>query len=124
MPSLKINKKDCKASIGKSGGRLYPLTDFLSVKPKHHSVMHFNLPTKGCVELHCHPNEEEIYYILSGDAGVKIDKQYYTLGEGDLLYIPPNKAHELKNIGTQVLKMLAIFSTPDALQKSVALKNL
>jgi len=115
---LKINKNDCRATVGKSGGSLYALTDFLKIKPEQLGVMHFELPMNAKVELHNHANEEEMYYVLSGQGEVNVDNNIYNIMVGDLLYIPKNRQHSLQNIGNTTLTLLAIFSSPDALNKA------
>jgi quercetin dioxygenase-like cupin family protein len=119
MSQLKINVKNCPLSIGESGGNLYAFSHYLKQIPKNHGVVYFELPVNKQVKSHSHPKEEESYYILSGNAEAIIDNELFLLMPGDYLYIPPGSKHELKNSGSVTLTMLAIFSSPEAVESLI-----
>ncbi|MFB5637924.1 MAG: cupin domain-containing protein [Nitrosarchaeum sp.] len=50
----------------------------------------------------------EIYYILEGDAVLKIDKQQYNLKKDDSIYVPPMSEQYIENKGTENLRFLCI----------------
>jgi len=50
----------------------------------------------------------EIYYVLEGEAILKIDRQSYQLGKNDSIYVPPMSEQFIENIGTTNLRFLCI----------------
>lgn len=50
----------------------------------------------------------EIYYILEGQAILKIDMQSYQLGKDDSIYVPPMSEQCIENIGSGDLRFLCI----------------
>jgi len=82
--------------------------------------MHFELPINAKVDLHSHIEEEEMYYVLSGRGEVIINDELYIIEPNDLLYIPKNSQHSLQNNGTEVLILLAIFTSPDVLSNTTS----
>jgi len=50
----------------------------------------------------------EIYYILEGEAILKIDMQSYQLGKDDSIYVPLMSEQCIKNIGSVDLRFLCI----------------
>jgi len=116
---MNISKACCPYMIGKSGGKLYRLTDHFEMRPDRYSVMKFELPPQGRVAEHCHPADEETYYVVRGMAEVNLDHKLYILNPGDLLYVPPSKKHSLKNTGDEELTLLVIFSSAEALERSI-----
>jgi mannose-6-phosphate isomerase-like protein (cupin superfamily) len=50
----------------------------------------------------------EIYYILEGEAILKIDQQFYQLGKDDSMYVPPMSEQLIENTGSINLRFLCI----------------
>jgi len=50
----------------------------------------------------------EVYYILEGKGLMHIDKESFEVGSQDTVYIQPNSAQYIKNIGSSVLKFLCL----------------
>lgn len=50
----------------------------------------------------------EVYYILKGKGIVTIDKESKEVGEGKVVYIPPNAVQSMKNTGKEDLVFLCI----------------
>jgi quercetin dioxygenase-like cupin family protein len=46
-------------------------------------------------DYHAHANAEQYYYILSGNAEVRIEDSYYPVQEGSVAYFPPGVHHQL-----------------------------
>jgi quercetin dioxygenase-like cupin family protein len=58
-------------------------------------VNEFEVPGGGFVEPHSHPTHE-YYYVMSGRGLMRIEDEEQEIGQGDLVYIPPNKVHTLR----------------------------
>ncbi len=57
-------------------------------------VNEFEVPGGGRVEPHSHPTHE-FYYVISGRGIMEIEGEAREIGQGDLVYIPPDKIHTL-----------------------------
>lgn len=63
----------------------------------------------GSVPVHSH-SQEEVYFVISGCASMRIDGREETLNAGDAAYIPSNSEHELFNQGNDRVKFMFIYS--------------
>ena len=70
------------------------------------SLAEARLPVGAQTAPHYHPQTEEIYYILSGTAVMKIGSDVRRVGPGDAIAIPPGQTHTIRNIGTETLVFL------------------
>jgi mannose-6-phosphate isomerase-like protein (cupin superfamily) len=55
---------------------------------------------------HHHRQTEEIYYVLEGRGLMCLGDETREVGPGDAIAIPPGAVHEIRNIGSRVLKFL------------------
>lgn len=44
-----------------------------------------------------HPVTEEVYYVIRGHGQAELSGESYPIGEGDVIYVPPNTDHRLIN---------------------------
>ena len=58
-------------------------------------VNEFEVPGGGLVDPHSHPTHE-FYYVMNGRGIMTIDGEDRAIGQGDLVYIPPDKVHSLR----------------------------
>jgi quercetin dioxygenase-like cupin family protein len=75
---------------------------------------------------HIHKREDEIFYILSGEAEFFLDGKTALYSAGDTVFVPRGKEHAFQVIGNRPLRMLTIF-TPggfEAFFSEMAEKNL
>lgn len=59
---------------------------------------------------HCHPEMEEIIYILEGEAEQWVEREKRLLRAGDAAHIPTGLVHGTYNTGDAPLRFLAILS--------------
>ena len=50
---------------------------------------------------------EEIYYIINGTGRIKIGNEETQFRDGDIIYIPPNTVHSIKNDSGGMIDFLA-----------------
>jgi len=62
---------------------------------------------------HHHERAEQVYYILSGKARVRLGEEVFEVEGGTVLYIPPMTEHQIWNIGDAPLVNLLIDVTLD-----------
>lgn len=67
----------------------------------------------GCSTIaHRHAKTEEIYFILSGQADMRIGVEVSNVSVGDAIAIPPGKVHQITNTGDAQLTFLCMCSPP------------
>ena len=65
----------------------------------------------GCsIGTHTHDNEEEIYYILSGEGIVIDDGVPKEVGAGDAVLTRDGASHSIENSGNEVLDFMAVIN--------------
>lgn len=57
---------------------------------------------------HIHVNVEEIYYILDGRGEINIEGETKEVEAGDVIYIPPGKAHTLIHEGDRPIRFITV----------------
>ena len=72
-------------------------------------------PGKGHTR-HNHPGCEEILFVLSGHGRqvveVEGESREQVIGPGVLVHIPPDCYHSTVNLGTETMRILAIYAPP------------
>ena len=61
------------------------------------------------IGLHPHTEDEEYYYIISGQGTMTLDEQRFEVSAGDITAVFPGGRHALENTGTADLRLL-VFS--------------
>ena len=65
-------------------------------------------PRGGQVPWH-NQEQEEVYFIVRGTGQMCVGTQKQTVGEGQLVYIPPGAYHQLTNVGDAELHMIYCY---------------
>ncbi len=68
---------------------------------------------------HSHSREDEVFYVVSGVAEVRIDNEIYRCQAGDRVFGPRNIFHTYRNVGDSELKMIITY-TPGGFEQSFA----
>ncbi|MBP2075854.1 cupin domain-containing protein [Oceanobacillus polygoni] len=64
----------------------------------------------GLADPHLHKNIEQIMYILSGEMYAIIEGQEAKLSAGDIVWIPKEATHDIRNTGNENLRFVLIYS--------------
>lgn len=64
----------------------------------------------GYHPLHAHPDLEQAYYVISGQATVKIGDESAVIGPGGSAFFPPGVEHDFRNAGEETLVIAVISS--------------
>jgi quercetin dioxygenase-like cupin family protein len=72
------------------------------------AVRHIEIETNGYSPYHSHPWEHEIF-VLEGNGTVLGEKEAESISLGDLISIPAEETHQIKNTGKSVLKILCMI---------------
>lgn len=76
----------------------------------------------GAVPLHSH-EQEEVYFIATGEGAVEIDGIQEPMKAGSYVYMKPGSTHTLRNGGTENMVMLFCYASKgivDHWQKELA----
>jgi mannose-6-phosphate isomerase-like protein (cupin superfamily) len=76
------------------------------------SLAEARLPPGASTTPHHHERTEEIYYILEGQALMRIGNETGIVGPGDAIAIPPGHVHQITNSGEVTLKFLCCCAPP------------
>ena len=68
---------------------------------------------------HWHSREDEVFYVLSGIADVRIDNDVYRCQAGDRVFGPRGIFHTYRNVGDADLRMIIAY-TPGGFEQSFA----
>lgn len=66
-------------------------------------------PGKGH-DFHCHPNQEEVIYVLEGELEQWVEHERRLLHPGDAVVIPAATVHASFNVSDEPARILAILS--------------
>lgn len=73
-------------------------------------LVRVRMPPGQAHRFHCHPEMEEIIYVVSGKAEQWVDQQSQVLEPGEVAHIPADVVHGTWNAGDETLVFLAILS--------------
>lgn len=59
---------------------------------------------------HLHNEVENVYYVLEGDAVIRIDGVDHPVTPGSVVFIPPGIPHSATNVGTTDVRLLEIYA--------------
>lgn len=72
---------------------------------------HLQIQPGGGTKYHIHHNEYEIYYICKGTAEYNDNGNTVILHAGDSTYTSDGEGHSIRNVGTDVLEVVALICT-------------
>ncbi len=113
------NAKDTPGAFSAHGETAYELCGVGAGGSAQHSVALITLAVGKASRPHYHPQAEESYTILSGTARVTVGEESAELHEGDCVVIPPQKVHQIVNVGKTELRFLAVCVPPWQAENSV-----
>lgn len=101
-----------KQEIETQRGSGSPYREFLRVPTLSTGV--YSLPA-GANDLQAPHDEDEVYYVVSGRARVRIEDEEKTVGPGQVLFVPASAEHSFCEI-EEDLTLLVFFASggPDA----------
>lgn len=74
----------------------------------HFAMRQFEMSPKGYSPRHSHPWEHEVY-ILEGQGVVFSGGKEKEFRTGDVIFIPSNEEHQLRNVGKNTVKFLCLI---------------
>jgi mannose-6-phosphate isomerase-like protein (cupin superfamily) len=95
-----------EAFTTKDGSEIRELLAHRNSVIEKQSLAEARLPPGASTTPHYHRLTEEIYYVLEGQARMRIASEDREIGPGDAIAIPPGTVHQITNTGSGVLKFL------------------
>ena len=74
------------------------------------------LPPGAQIDEHNHTLTEEIYFILAGQAEMRLGNDWYRIEPGQLVATPLNTRHAIANVGDDELEFLVLEVVPPAIR--------
>lgn len=90
----------------KDGSEIRELLAHRNSRIRNQSLAEARLPVGMSTQPHYHPECEEIYFLLEGEARMQIEDEVRTVGAGDAIAIPPGARHQITNTGDATLRFL------------------
>ena len=116
---LVLEKNEGEARVRRPRGSLpTPTAEFiLKVTPENSGSKHLvlgteDIPPGGVIPKHKHLEQDEILLIQTGTAHVTLDDKEYDVHAGSTVFFPAQTWVSLKNIGTDSISLVFIFSSP------------
>ena len=71
-----------------------------------HSLAEIRHPPGTASQEHIHTEAEEVYYVMSGRGGIRVDGETREIGPGDVVVIVPGERHKVWQVGEKDLVLL------------------
>lgn len=101
-----INLAKTEGFTTKDGSEIRELLAHRNSCIRKQSLAEARVPPGARTTPHYHPQTEEIYYILSGKAQMRIGDETTVVVQGDAIAIPPGQVHHITNTGDKPLVFL------------------
>ena len=93
------NIREVPAFTTKDGSEIRELLAYRNSSIRKQSLAEARLPPGASTTPHYHRVTEEIYYLLAGQAEMRIGDETRAVGPGDAIAIPPGSIHQITNSG-------------------------
>jgi quercetin dioxygenase-like cupin family protein len=117
--TLVLEKNEGETRVRRPRGSLpVPTNEFiLKVTPQNSGSKHLvlgteEIPPGGLIPRHKHLDQDEILLVQTGTAHVTLNDKEYDVHAGGMVFFPALTWVSLKNIGTDNISLVFIFSAP------------
>jgi mannose-6-phosphate isomerase-like protein (cupin superfamily) len=100
------NRDQIDSFIGDDGAVMRELASAHNSPLSRHSLAEIRHPPGTASREHCHTEAEEVYFVLEGRGGVRVDGEICDIGPGDVVVIVPGQWHSVWQEGEGDLLML------------------
>jgi mannose-6-phosphate isomerase-like protein (cupin superfamily) len=101
-----IARDDVQPFVGDDGAIVRELASPRNSRLTRHSLAEIRHPPGTASQEHFHTEAEEVYYVLSGHGGIRVDGVTRTLKPGDVVVIAPGERHKVWSEGEADLVLL------------------
>ena len=99
-------RSQIESFVGDDGAVIRELASPHNSPVSHHSLAEIRHPPGTASREHHHTVAEEVYYVMKGRGGVRIDDETHGIGPGDVVVIVPGQRHSVWQEGDGDLVML------------------
>ncbi len=107
-----VNRDRSAPFITKDGSEIRSILDRTNSTARNQSLAEATIPPGTATDPHCHPQAEEIYYVLRGRGVMTLAGEQREVGPGDGILIPPGTRHAIRNVGQESLVILCCCAPP------------
>jgi mannose-6-phosphate isomerase-like protein (cupin superfamily) len=100
------NRNQIDSFVGDDGAVIRELASPQNTPLSRHSLAEIRHPPGTASLEHYHTEAEEVYYVLEGRGGVRVDGEVCDIGPGDVVVIVPGQRHSVWQEGEGDLVML------------------
>jgi mannose-6-phosphate isomerase-like protein (cupin superfamily) len=101
-----IRRAEMSSFITADGSRICEILHPCGSTVRHQSLAEATLPVGAATREHYHARAEEIYYVLQGEAVMRLNGEERPMAAGDAVAIPPGHRHKIWNTGSAPLIFL------------------
>jgi len=101
-----IARDDVQPFVADDGAIVRELASPRNSSLTRHSLAEIRHPPGTASQEHYHTEAEEVYYVLAGRGGVRVDGETRAIGPGDVVIIVPGQRHTVWQEGEGDLVLL------------------
>jgi len=101
-----FNRDNVQPFVGDDGAIVRELASPANSGVTRHSLAEIRHPPGTASQEHYHTEAEEVYYVLQGQGGIRVDGETRTIGPGDVVVITPGQRHTVWQEGEGDLVLL------------------
>jgi mannose-6-phosphate isomerase-like protein (cupin superfamily) len=101
-----IARDDVRPFVGDDGAIVRELASPRNSSLTRHSLAEIRHPPGTASQEHFHTEAEEVYYVVEGQGGVRVDGETRPIGPGDVVIIAPGERHKVWAEGESDLVLL------------------
>ena len=101
-----FNRDDIQPFVGDDGAIVRELASPANSDVTRHSLAEIRHPPGTASLEHYHTEAEEVYHVLEGQGGVRVDGETRSIGPGDVVVILPGQRHTVWQEGEGDLVLL------------------
>jgi mannose-6-phosphate isomerase-like protein (cupin superfamily) len=101
-----LAREDVKAFVGDDGAIVRELASPSNSRLTRHSFAEIRHPLGTASQEHFHREAEEVYFVIEGQGGIRVDGETHSIKPGDVVVITPGERHKVWQEGETDLVLL------------------
>lgn len=101
-----VVRDEVQPFTGDDGAIIRELASPCNSSLSRHSLAEIRHPPGTASQEHYHTEAEEVYFVLEGQGGIRVDGETRSLGPGDVVVIVPGQRHKVWQEGEGDLVLL------------------
>jgi mannose-6-phosphate isomerase-like protein (cupin superfamily) len=101
-----IARDDVQPFVGDDGAIVRELASPRNSSLTRHSLAEIRHPPGTASREHYHTEAEEVYFVLAGQGGIRVDGETHSIEPGDVVVVTPGERHKVWQEGQEDLVLL------------------